>query len=41
MSREVQGFVAELREAVAEGMRQCLAVAGDIQVVCLLCQASA
>ena len=33
MSGEVKGIVAEFRDAVAEDIRQCLAVGEDIQVV--------
>ena len=32
MSRELQGVVAEFRNAASDGIRQCLALADDLQV---------
>ena len=31
-SRELQGIIAEFKDATTEGIRQCLALAEDLQV---------
>jgi hypothetical protein len=40
MSGELKGIVAEFRDAMTEGIRQCLAVGEDIQVVVSVLEAT-